>query len=177
MLRRDRRLPAGQGAPAGPSSPDFRIANYPFYLIARVGGLYTRRLERALKPRGMNQPQWRVLMILAENDGASMGLVAELAVMKLPTLLKVVRKMADCGLVHATPRPSDQRFVDLRLTHRGRRELVHVKGAAESVYAEAVAGLDVGTLCTLNDVLRQFESHLIDEVGRARPRRRRRAER
>ena len=123
MPQRAKRSRTRQRGPAGPASPHFRIADYPFYLIARVGALYTRRLERALKPRGMDQAMWRVLMILAEHDGASMGLIAELSVMKLTTLFKLVRRMGDDGLLQATPRPSDRRVIDLRITERGQREL------------------------------------------------------
>lgn len=159
MVRRTNR-PANAVAPAGPASPEFRIADYPFYLIARVAGLYARRLERALKPHGMDQPRWRVLMILAEHNGASMGLVAELAVMKLPTLFKVVRRMQEAGLVEATPRASDQRFIDVRITAAGRRQLVFIKQAAASAYAEASAGLADDELRGLNEVLKSMAVNL-----------------
>src|SRR5262245_7771463 len=103
-------------ARAVPTSKSFRIADYPFYRNARVAGLYSDCLERELKPRGMDQPRWRVLMILNEHNPASMGLIAQMAVMKLPTVLKLVQRMTDEGLVRNAPRLSDQRVTEVSIT-------------------------------------------------------------
>ena len=45
-----------------------------------------------------------------------MGVIAELAVMKLPTLLKLVKRMSDDGLVRHRPRLSDQRVTEVSIT-------------------------------------------------------------
>lgn len=156
-----------------PASTSFRIADYTFFRIARSGSLYSRRLERALKPRGMDQPHWRVLMILQEHEPAAMGTIAELAVMKLPTVVKLIQRMVDEGFVRAAPRLSDQRVMEVGITPRGRRELVHVKRVASEVYRAAIAGLSAADVARLNDLLGHLEHNLRDAPRPPRGSRRR----
>ncbi len=145
---------------ADPAQESFRIADYPFYRIARVEGLYTACLEQELKPRGMSQPHWRVLMILSEHNPSSMGLIAEMAVMKLPTLLKLVRRMTDEGLVSQAPRQSDQRVTEVSITPAGRRALRTIKRSASQVYHGAFAKLSASDLERLNRLLGKIEVNL-----------------
>jgi DNA-binding MarR family transcriptional regulator len=140
-----------------PGGRAFRIADYPFYRIARVNNLYAGCLDRALKPRGMDQPRWRVLMILSEHNPSAMGLIAEMAVMKLPTVVKLVRRMVAEGLVRSSPRARDRRVSDVTITAAGRRGLVVVKRAASVVYAHAAENLGDTQLAALNATLRQIE--------------------
>ena len=74
---------------------DGHARTYPFYRVTRIAGLYAQCLDHELKPRGMDQPRSRVLMLLSEHSPSAMGELAEKTVMKLPTLLKLVQRMAD----------------------------------------------------------------------------------
>src|SRR5690606_35149789 len=65
-----------------PAHPDFRLATYPFYRVTRIAGLYAQCLDHELKPRGMDQPRSRVLMLLSEHSPSAMGELAEKTVMK-----------------------------------------------------------------------------------------------
>jgi DNA-binding MarR family transcriptional regulator len=148
-------------ARTSPTSETFQIADYPFYRLSRVVALYTECLDRELKPRGMDQPRWRVLMILNEHDPAAMGLIAELAVMKLPTLLKVVRRMEDEGLVRTGSRLSDQRVTEVSITARGRKSLSLVRKVAADVYEKVTAQLSSADIEALNALLQNLESSLL----------------
>jgi DNA-binding MarR family transcriptional regulator len=165
-----RRTPRSEDATAlpetNPISDSFRIAEYPFYRIARVAGLYTDCLERELKPRGMDQPHWRILMILREHHPAAMGFIAELAVMKLPTLFKVIRRMTNEGLVRHGPRPSDQRVTEVSITPRGRRALVMIRAVAAQVYTHVTSNLTAKEIAVLNELLGRMEANLLDMRGR-----------
>ena len=144
-----------------PASESFRIADYPFYRIARVGALYSECLDRELKPRGMDQPRWRVLMILNEHNPAAMGAIAELAVMKLPTVLKLVHRMTEEGLVRNRPRESDQRVTDVSITARGRKALVLIRRVAADVYSQVTSHLSSRDVEMLNSVLGGLEESLL----------------
>lgn len=155
---------------AVPTSKSFRIAEYPFYRIARVAGLYSDCLDRELKPRGMDQPRWRVLMILSEHNRASLGLIAEMAVMKLPTVLKLVQRMTEEELVRNAPRVSDQRVTEVSITPRGRRALVVIKRVAANVYTHATTQLSTPEIEQLNAALGHIEANL-EATRRAHKRR------
>lgn len=144
-----------------PASKSFRIADYPFYRIARVAGLYSECLDRELKPRGMDQPRWRVLMILNEHSPAAMGAIAELAVMKLPTLLKLVQRMTEEDLVRNGPRLSDQRVTEVSITPRGRKALVVIRRVAAEVYSQVTSHLSSKDIESLNNVLGGLEQNLL----------------
>lgn len=144
-----------------PANKSFRIAEYPFYRINRVAALYSECLDRELKPRGMDQPRWRVLMILNEHDPAAMGLIAELAVMKLPTLLKVLRRMEDEGLVRTGARLSDQRVTEVSITPKGRKAVDLVRKVAAHVYEQVTGQLSSEDIGTLNDLLHGLETSLL----------------
>ncbi len=151
----------GEGT-SDPASAAFRIADYPFFRVARVGSLYTRCLDRALKPRGLDQPQWRVLMILREHDAAPMGTIAELAVMQLPTVVKLIQRMTRAGLVAVAQRERDRRIVEVRLTTEGRGALAHVRRAASAVYRRALAGLPPGDIDRVLAALARIEANLLE---------------
>jgi DNA-binding MarR family transcriptional regulator len=127
-----------------------------------VASLYTRSLDRALKPRGLDQPQWRVLMILREHDAAPMGTIAELAVMQLPTVVKLIQRMTRAGLVAVAPRERDRRIVEVRLTAEGRGALAHVRRAASVVYRRALAGLPAGEVDRVLAALARTEANLLE---------------
>lgn len=144
-----------------PANKSFQIAEYPFYRLNRVTALYTECLDRELKPRGMDQPRWRVLMILNEHNPAAMGLIAELAVMKLPTLLKVLRRMEDEDLVRTGARLSDQRVTEVSITPRGRKALALVRKVAADVYDRVTEQLSSMDIETLNQLLGTLEGSLL----------------
>lgn len=144
-----------------PASKSFRIADYPFYRIARVAALYSECLDHELKPRGMDQPRWRVLMILNEHNPAAMGVIAELAVMKLPTLLKLVQRMTDEGLVRNAPRLSDQRVTEVSITPRGRKALILIRRVAAKVYSQVTADLSSRDVEAINAMLGRLETTLV----------------
>ncbi len=157
-----------------PGSSAFRIDRYPFYRMACIGALYAACLEQALKPRGLDQPRWRVLMILHEHNPAAAGLIARRAVMKLPTAVKLIQRMASQGLVRTAPLASDQRVSQVAITAQGRRALKVVRQVASGVYRAAVADFSSQDIADFLDLLSRAEANLerIHGAGRRSPARR-----
>ena len=71
---------------ANPAAPEFLLENSPFYWLTRVSGRYLLQMERHLKAIGMDVPRWRVLMILAEDEPATITTLSERSVVKLATM-------------------------------------------------------------------------------------------
>lgn len=143
-----------------PGSSAFRLSDYPFYLLYRTANVYSELLDRKLKPLGMDKPRWRVLMTLAEHNSAALGLIAEMAVMKLPTIHKIVQRMEEDGLVTTSPRPSDNRVTEVSMSAKGRRMLVEIRRHASDCFAIGTRSLSDEQLMGLNILLRQIESDL-----------------
>jgi DNA-binding MarR family transcriptional regulator len=160
MTQRRRRSAQSPPRSSDPGDAGFRIEHYPFYRMARLGALYDGCLEAALKPRGLDQPRWRVLMILNEHHPAAMGLISKLAVMKLPTAVKLIQRMAEQGLVRTAPLASDQRVNVVSITAKGRGALKIVKQVASGVYRAAVAEFSAADIERCRDLLARAESNL-----------------
>lgn len=147
-----------------PASREFRLGDYPFYLMARTSGLYNAVLERALKAIGMDQPRWRVLMLLQYRNPAPMGYLAEHAVIKHSTLTRIAKRMEAEGLITSQPGSRDARITDVFITDRGHQSLAAIRRILSGVYDQAVRGIDASDLEQLRTTLRQMEDNLRDSA-------------
>jgi DNA-binding MarR family transcriptional regulator len=103
-----------------PLSPDFTYRTYPFHLLSLASARYNAAMERALKPLGLDQARWRILVVLAEDGPLSISAIAEAAVYKASTLSRIIGRMQAGGLVDVVPRASDNRVAEVSLTAKGR---------------------------------------------------------
>ncbi len=96
-----------------------RISDHLAYLVAHAHRKLHGALEREFHAEGLSVEQWRMLEILSDGVGRSMGEMAELVLMNHPTLTKMTDRMVARGLVHRTPDPEDQRRVLVYMTDLG----------------------------------------------------------
>lgn len=148
---------AVEAAPA----PDHKLQldAWPFYWITRVTNLYLERLEVELKRIGLDVPRWRVLMSLHAKDSSSVSEIAELAIVKLPTMTKIVQRMVGDGLVTCRTSAADGRVTEVLLTETGHEARRRAWAIARQVYAQAFEGVTAAEIRRLNAVLsRVFEN-------------------
>lgn len=135
-----------------PLDPAFRLDASPFYWLTRVSGRYLMAMERRLKRIGMDVPRFRVLMILAEDQPASVSTLADRAVVKLATTTRIVQRMEAAGLVETRVRATDARVTEVTMTAEGAQALALVRAEASAVFARAFAeidGVEIGGLVAL----------------------------
>ena len=145
---------------ADPTHPDFLLDNSPLYLLARTYGRYTFAMERSLKAVGMDLPRWRVLMIVNETNPSSISEIADRAVMRLSTMTKVARRLADEGLLELAPRESDGRITDARMTPKGREAVEKIRMVAGRVFQQAFDGFSDGEVASLVEMERRLLNNL-----------------
>lgn len=143
-----------------PADPQFRIADWPFYLIARTAGRYEMDMEHALRRVGMDVPSWRALMLLHECSPSGVSEMAERAVMKLSTMTRVVQRLRKRGLVKVGTRAADARVTEVHITPDGELVVEQVRSVASRIYQSAFKDIDAGEVKTLNDLLRRVFSNL-----------------
>jgi len=143
-----------------PADPAFDLQAYPFYVLAHTSGVYNATLAQALKPLGMDQPRWRVLMMLGFKTPSTMGELAQGALMKHPTLSRVIHRMQEEGLVVAAPRASDGRVREVAITPQGRHALRRLQRVLSRVYRQAVGGLSQEDVDRLVGLLEQMQANL-----------------
>src|SRR5437762_205980 len=104
-----------------PAHPQFRIVDWPFYLIARTARRYEMDMEDALQRIDMDLPSWRAIMWLHEHNPSSVSELAEHAVIRLSTMTRVVQRLEKRGLVRLARRAADARVTDVYLTPNGEK--------------------------------------------------------
>lgn len=98
------------------------------YMVARAHRQLHAQLESVLEIEGLSVEQWRVLAVLDEKDGCSMGELAELVLMNHPALTKLADRMVANGLIHRFVDLNDQRRVLVNNTERGSIFFMRLKG-------------------------------------------------
>lgn len=136
-----------------PGSEDFRKEEFPFYWLARLSGVYTQQMERALRKVNADIPTWRVLFILKENGTSSISEISLHAIAKLSTITKIVYRMKAEGLVDTTTSATDGRVTEVSLTDAGRDAIVAIQGATEGIFARSFRGLTEAQITRLNKTL------------------------
>ena len=140
---------------ANPAAPEFLLENSPFYWLTRVSGRYLLQMERHLKAIGMDVPRWRVLMILAEDEPATITTLSERSVVKLATMTRIVQRMEAAGLVTTEGSPTDGRVTQVCMTAAGREALARVRAEGSRVFAGTFADSEPGEVDALVRQLRR----------------------
>ncbi len=102
------------------SMPDTRLNEQLAYIIALVNKRLEDELEERLRPAGVPIEQLRILELLQNSDGRSIGDLAQRALIEQTTMTKIIDRMVSDGLVYRTPDPNDRRRVQIRLATGGK---------------------------------------------------------
>ena len=92
-------------------------------------------MERHLKAIGMDVPRWRVLMILAEDEPATITTLSERSVVKLATMTRIVQRMVADSLVTTEGNDTDGRITQVRMTRGGLDALKRVRAEGSRVFS------------------------------------------
>lgn len=91
--------------------------------VQRAARALARLFDDALRPFGLTNGQFSLLMSLNRPEPPPMGPVASLLAMDRTTLTAALKPLERRGLVQITPDPSDRRSRILKLTPAGRKLL------------------------------------------------------
>lgn len=139
---------------------DFDARRWPFFWITQTAGQYVRMVEPALRKIDLDIPRWRVLMCVAPGQAISVTEIAELAIAKVPTMLKIIQRMEADGLVACAPRASDGRVTDVSLTESGLEARDRAWAVAKKVYERAFVKVTDSEEARLNKLLERIYTGL-----------------
>lgn len=114
------------------------INEYLSYLLAQAERQLNRQLDQEFRAEGVPVEQWRILKLLAEKNGRSMGELAEAALLNHPTLTKTIDRMVSAALVYRRADKGDGRRVLIFIAERGRAVIQRLNKLANSHQAEIV---------------------------------------
>ena len=110
----------------------------------RAARALARRFDEALRPAGLNNGQFSLLMSLNRPQPPPMGAVAKLLAMDRTTLTAALKPLERRGLVVVRVDPVDRRSRRLELTDAGREHLVNALPIWTRVHAEVEGALPQG---------------------------------
>ena len=113
--------------------------------VQRAARALARCFDEALRPVGLTNGQFSLLMSLNRPEPAPLGPVALLLAMDRTTLTAALKPLERRGLVKVTPDPSDRRGRRVRLTLKGRRLLASAMPIWERTHQEVEALLHDGS--------------------------------
>lgn len=108
----------------------------------RAARALARRFDAALRPTGLTNGQFSLLMSLNRPAPPPMAPVAQLLAMDRTTLTAALKPLERRGLVELRVDPSDRRSRLLVLTKRGREALAAAVPIWRATHVEVEAGLD-----------------------------------
>ena len=126
------------------------------FLLYGASRAVTALYQPLLEPLGVTYPQYLVLLVLWETDGASVRTLSERLYLDSGTLTPLLTRLETAGLVRRVRSRDDARVVDVHLTAAGKK----LKRAARAVPEALVCrlGLPVRELVRIRGELhRLFE--------------------
>jgi DNA-binding MarR family transcriptional regulator len=129
---------------AAVETPAF-VDDYLPALLAQASHLISSEFHVVARRQGVSVSDWRVLASLAGGKPISIGQLAQVAVIKQPTVTRLLDRMEAKGQVERLPHDSDRRVTLVRITPAGAR-----------------------TVAKLMELAREHEHRVLEPFGLAR---------
>jgi DNA-binding MarR family transcriptional regulator len=110
--------------------------------VQRAARMVARRFDEALRPLGLTNGQFSLLMSLNRAEPATMGATAALLAMDRTTLTAALKPLQRAGFVEVTIDPDDRRSRQLKLTRPGKLLLASAVPIWKHTHAEIERLLD-----------------------------------
>jgi DNA-binding MarR family transcriptional regulator len=139
---------SGRGAaPRDPAGEfPFPVAPYLFHLFTVIARLRDAKLDKALKPFGLNVTRHRAIAVIALLEPCTMSELADLSAIDRTTMTRIVDQLVARDLAERATPSEDRRQVVLTLTEKGRAVYQGALKAIGQVNREALEGLSDETL-------------------------------
>jgi len=137
------------------------FSEYLPYLVNRVGWLLVTDFgQNTLARHQLSIAMWRVLAVLADDDGQRQIDVAASTSIDVSTLSRVVTRMVKMGLVSRTRSATSNREVTVRLTPKGAAILARIIPHAIELERRAISGVPAEDLNVIRRTLRRMYQNL-----------------
>jgi len=136
------------------------VDGYLAALLAQASHLISSEFHEVVRRHGLSVSEWRVLASLAGGQPVRTGRLAELAVLKQPTVTRLLDRMAARGQVERVGSDGDRRVTLVRITAAGSRTVAHLIALAREHEARVLEPFGLERAEALKGTLRGIiESH------------------
>jgi DNA-binding MarR family transcriptional regulator len=117
-------------------------------------------IDHRAKGRGTTRAQWIVLFRLRQQEGLSQVDLADVLELQPISLVRLLDRLVDHGLLERHPDPRDRRANRLFLTEAGRRLVDDLDSLRDSIAADVLQGMPATTIETSLEALRDIKRHI-----------------
>ena len=131
------------------------------FLLHDVARLLRKRFEQRARNLGFTRSQWQAIAYLSKNEGIHQAGLAELLEIEPITLVRILDKLAERGLIERRQHPTDRRTWLLFLKDAARPFLAAMQPLGEVTRAEALSGVSETDRGQLLQTLTQMKTNLM----------------
>ncbi|CAN7286475.1 MarR family transcriptional regulator [Rhizobium rhizogenes] len=131
------------------------------FLLHDVARLLRKRFEQRAKDLGLTRSQWQTLAYLSNNEGIHQAGLAEILEIEPITLVRILDKLADRGLVERRQHPNDRRSWLLYMRDEARPLLDTMRSLGDQTRKEALQGVPIEEHERLYQLLTLMKSNLV----------------
>ena len=133
-----------------------KLADQISYLIAGAGWHLEAEIKASAGPSHIPVEQWRVLALLEERNGRTMGDLAHHAFLEPPTLTKMVDRMVADALVYRVPDSQDRRRILIFFSARGHERFLQLQAVIAAHEKRVLQRMGRSRIAALKRLLRDF---------------------
>jgi MarR family transcriptional regulator for hemolysin len=118
-------------------------------------------LDARLKDLGVGQSGWMTIAMIAKSETAlSQRALADLLGVEGPSVVAMLDRLEQAGLVLRAPSPTDRRVKLVHLTDAGRALFAKVRKEADAFRATVLAGVDPAALAAAIELLESLRGRI-----------------
>ena len=123
-------------------------------------------IDQCAREHGMTRAQWGVLARLERQEGMTQAEMAETLEIQPISLVRLIDRLCQHGLVERRPHPRDRRANRLYLTEKGRSTFARLVPLGREVAAEILADLDEADVANLLQKLLLIRNNIRRAAGK-----------
>ena len=117
-------------------------------------------IDSRAKTRGTTRAQWIVLFRLRQQEGLSQVDLADVLELQPISLVRLLDRLVEQGLLERRPDPKDRRANRLFLTRAGRRLVDDLDCLRDAIAADVLSDMSTRELKTSLQVLKNIKGHV-----------------
>ncbi len=132
------------------------LAQFPGYLLARLGEASRRQFGAAVKEHGLHPKDFGVMTLIGSHPGLTQQQLHEQTGIDPSSMVAVIDELEADGLAERRTHPGDRRARSIYLTARGEETLAQVRTVAAGLQREMFGRLSREELKQLHALLRKL---------------------
>ena len=132
------------------------VDDYLAALLAQASHLISSEFHEVVRSHGLSVSEWRVLASLAGSEPISIGRLAEVAVLKQPTVTRMLDRMEARQQVERIAHDADRRVTLVRITPAGSKMVSHLIALARGHEARVLEPFGLQRAENLKATLRRI---------------------